>query len=342
MAPRYSQLDLTERNTMALSCVAERFVELATDDEVLAFFQGVRGDVLILGGGSNVILPERIRQPVVSLKHADINVEQETETSVVLRVGAAVVWDALVAWSVAQGYYGLENLSLIPGSVGAAPVQNIGAYGVELKERVLRVRAYDRQLQRFVELTRNECEFAYRDSVFKRHSGRYVITEVCFELSKQPRFVLTYGELQTLQDSPDLSLQLVRDTVIAVRSEKLPDPSVIPNTGSFFKNPVISKRAFDALQFDFPGVVGYPQGHNSVKVAAGWLIDQAGFKAKQLGAARVHDRQALVLTNTGGARQNDILDLAGLIQSQIKSIFSVELEIEPVVIQEQQQEPGHD
>ena len=332
MAAQYSQKDLTERNTMALPCVAERFIELANDAEITAFFKGNDDDVLILGGGSNLILPERIDKPVVSLKQAGIQLEYEGESSVILRVGAAVVWDAFVAWSVAQGYYGLENLSLIPGSVGASPVQNIGAYGVELKDLVLGVRAYDRRQQQFVELECKECEFAYRDSVFKRNPGRYVITEVRFELSREPRFVLSYGELQALQDNPDLSLQLVRDTVIAVRSEKLPDPSLIPNTGSFFKNPVISKSAFEALQFDFPGVIGYAQGHNSVKVAAGWLIDQAGLKAKQLGAARVHDRQALVLTNTGGAHQADILDLAGLVRGQVKSIFGVELEIEPVVV----------
>lgn len=337
MAPQYFQRDLTEQNTMALRCFAERYIELATDDEIVAFFQSVDEDVLVIGGGSNLILPEQISQPVVSLKQSDISVEKETEESVVLRVGAAVVWDALVAWSVAQGYYGLENLSLIPGSVGAAPVQNIGAYGVELKDLTLSVRAYDRVAYQFVDLECKECDFAYRDSVFKRNPGRYVITEVRFELSKQPSFVLSYGELQTLQENQDVSLQLVRDTVIAVRSEKLPDPSVIPNTGSFFKNPIISISAFETLQFDFPGVVGYPQGHNSVKVAAGWLIDQAGLKAKQLGAARVHDRQALVLTNTGGARQNDILELAELIQNQIKSIFSVELEIEPVVVHDRGQ-----
>ncbi len=333
MDVQYSKKDLTERNTMGLPCVAERFIELENDADIRAFFKENDEDVLILGGGSNLILPNTITKPVVSLSHSGIYVEQEEGARVFVRVGASVIWDDLVSWTVEQGYYGLENLSLIPGSVGAAPVQNIGAYGVELKEHVAQVRAYDRAEKAFVELGCDACDFAYRDSVFKRCSGRFVITEVLFFLSRNPRYVLDYGELQSLQGSPDLSLSLVRDTVIAVRSAKLPDPAVIPNTGSFFKNPVISKQAFENLQFDFPGIVGYPLGHNSVKVAAGWLIDQAGFKAKQLGAARVHDRQALVITNVGGAHQADILDLAVLVRGQVKSIFGVELEIEPVVVE---------
>lgn len=329
----YARADLTKQNTMALPCIAERYLELSTDASIKAFFAECGEQVLMLGGGSNVILPPVIHQPVLRVGDATIEVQREDDAQIVVRAGAAVVWDKLVAWAVEHDYYGIENLSLIPGSVGAAPVQNIGAYGVELKDTLNTVRAFDREKQAFVTLDSMQCEFAYRDSIFKRNPGRYLITEVSFVLSKEPRLVLSYGELQGLEGRADLSIQQVRDMVISVRSEKLPDPSETPNTGSFFKNPVISKQAFETLQLDFPGVVGYPQGHNSVKVAAGWLIEQAGLKAKQLGAARVHDRQALVLTNIGGAHQADILDLAELVRGQVKSIFGVELEIEPVVVE---------
>jgi len=319
---------------MALPCRAARYFLLNNDAVIEDFFSNHTGEVLVLGGGSNVLLPPQIALPVVQLGHDGIALIEQTETSVRLNVGASVVWDTLVAWTVAQGFYGLENLSLIPGSVGAAPVQNIGAYGVELKDSLVRVRAYDRAQQCFVDLSNNDCAFAYRDSIFKRHSGRYVITEVSLELSKTPRFVLGYGELKPLSDQANLCLQQVRDNVIEVRQAKLPDPEQLPNTGSFFKNPILTSDAFDTLKQRFADVPAYPQENGMVKVAAGWLIDQLGMKGFALGGAQVHAQQALVLTNPNQAAQQDVLSLAAHIQKAVSERYNIQLEIEPVVISE--------
>lgn len=327
--------DLSALNTMALSCVAEQFYLLPDDDAVKAFFTDKQGGVLILGGGSNVLLPESIAQAVVQLGHDDLAVISESAEHAEVRVGAAVVWDQLVAWTVEHGFYGLENLSLIPGSVGAAPVQNIGAYGVELKDALVSVRAFDRTSKTFIELSKQDCQFGYRDSIFKREAGRFVITELMLSLSKLPKLVLEYGELKALKENEAAilpSLNDVRETVIAVRSAKLPDPRTIPNTGSFFKNPILSASEYEVLRARYPNIPAYPQTDGNVKVAAGWMIEQAGLKGYQLGAARVHDKQALVLTNAGGAKQGDILKLAAYVQAQVSARYGVNLEQEPITI----------
>jgi UDP-N-acetylmuramate dehydrogenase len=324
--------DLSAQNTMALPCSAKRFYVLETDDELQGFFAEQQGNVLILGGGSNVILPPVLTKPVVQLAHAGIEIIDETDTSVTIQVGASVVWDDLVAWTVEHGYYGLENLSLIPGSVGAAPVQNIGAYGVELKDTMSSVRAFDREQQAFVELNTDQCQFEYRDSIFKRQTGRFVITRVTFELSKFPEFCLEYGELRSLAECDDLSLKRVRDKVIAVRQAKLPDPEKIPNSGSFFKNPVVSAEQYFELKKKFSDLVAYPLENKQYKLAAGWLIDNAGLRGQSIGPIAVHRKQALVLTNLGGAEQEDVTNAASEIQQHCLALYGLELEIEPVIV----------
>lgn len=339
-------------NTMSLPCIAEHFTVLESDEAIANYFQMHNEDVLVLvlGGGSNVILPERITQAVVQLGHNFIDVTSQADEHVLINVGASVVWDDLVAWSVEQGLHGLENLSLIPGLVGAAPVQNIGAYGVELKDSLVSVRAFDRKKNAFIELDNAECLFAYRDSVFKRSNGRLVITEVRLNLSKVPAFVLEYGELKALRtnDVLALSLQAVRDKVIEVRQAKLPDPKQLPNTGSFFKNPVISQQKFEELKQCFPGLAGYPQSSSKnngqspnldegeqnaeVKIAAGWLIDHAGLKGHCVGGMCVHEKQALVLINKNDASQNDVIELAEFVHKVVLERYGICLEVEPVVI----------
>lgn len=337
-------------NTMALPCIAGHFTLLESDEAVEEYFQAHKENVFVLGGGSNVILSERITQAVVQLGHNFIDVTSHADEHVLINVGASVVWDDLVAWSVEQGLHGLENLSLIPGSVGAAPVQNIGAYGVELKDTLISVRAFDRKDNLFVELDNAECLFAYRDSIFKRSSGRFVITEVRLVLSKEPNFVVEYGELKALskKDKPALSLQTVRDKVIEVRQAKLPDPKQLPNTGSFFKNPVISQQQFKELEQRLPGLVGYPQSSSKnngqspnldegeqnaeVKIAAGWLIDHAGLKGHCVGGMCVHEKQALVLINKNDATQNDVIELAEFVHKVVLERYGICLEVEPVVI----------
>ena len=332
MSLKAIEKDLSTLNTMALPCIAKRFYMLGDDDELQRFFATEQGDVLILGGGSNVILPPLISRPVVQLAYSGIDVINETDESVTIDVGAAVVWDELVVWSVEHGYYGLENLSLIPGSVGAAPVQNIGAYGVELKDSLNSVRAFDREQQAFVELNTEQCQFEYRDSIFKRQNGRFVITRVIFELSKLPEFCLEYGELRSLAECDDLSLNSVREKVIAVRQAKLPDPEKIPNSGSFFKNPVVSADTYFELKKTFSDLVAYPLENNHYKLAAGWLIDNAGLRGQCIGRVAVHRKQALVLTNLGGAKQEDIIKASEEIQQSCLALYGVNLEVEPVIV----------
>ncbi|WP_068755709.1 UDP-N-acetylmuramate dehydrogenase [Oleiphilus sp. HI0125] len=326
--------DLSSSNTMALPCVAEQFFELSSEQVISDFFYAHPEDVLILGGGSNVVLPPVIQRPVVQVVNHTLECIARDLDHVVVKVGASVVWDELVAWAVENSYYGLENLSLIPGSVGAAPVQNIGAYGVELKDVLKSVRAFDRVQRVFVDLSNERCCFGYRDSIFKRECGRYVISEVVLRLARKAQFVLEYGELKTLSHEANLSLSKVRDTVIGVRSAKLPDPKVIPNTGSFFKNPVISRSTCEALKQRFPSLVCYPTGEGSMKLAAGWLIENAGLKGYVQGNASVHDKQALVLTNQGGAQQQDIIRLASYVEDKIKDLYGIELEQEPILIRD--------
>jgi len=263
----------------------------------------------------------------------------------IVEAGAGENWHDLVATCVEQGWAGLENLALIPGTVGAAPVQNIGAYGVELADRFLSLTAWHVGRRRLVELTAAECQFAYRDSVFKHDApGDWVIVSVRFALPRPWRAVLEYPDLQRYFGlSGDVSAEAgsrafavptareIFDAVCHIRREKLPDPAVIGNAGSFFKNPLVDAAVRDALLAQHPGLVSYRQSDGRYKLAAGWLIDQCGWKGKRLGAAGVHDRQALVLVNKGGATAADIMTLAAAVQRDVAARYHVELEPEPIV-----------
>lgn len=250
-----------------------------------------------------------------------------------VRVQAGENWHDWVTYSLAMNWFGLENLSLIPGSVGAAPIQNIGAYGVELESVFSELSAVNIASGLPVTFTRDDCGFAYRDSVFKRNlRDQYVITSVLFRLSKEPHLQLQYPVLrERLQNySPqEVSAQLVSDLICAIRREKLPDPAELPNVGSFFKNPVVSRQQFERLRKAEPEVVGYRQEDDSVKLAAAWLIDRAGFKGQSFAGVAVHSRQALVLTNPARVGGDKVLALAEKIRRQVQARFQVELEIEP-------------
>jgi UDP-N-acetylmuramate dehydrogenase len=236
-----------------------------------------------------------------------------------------------------QNYRGLENLALIPGTVGAAPIQNIGAYGVEVKEYIDAVEAYDCQTNQWVSLSNKDCRFAYRHSVFKDGPNRFVITAVIFDLPKvwQPR--ISYADLANhfANRSVDaITASAIFDAVCAIRTQKLPDPKVIGNVGSFFQNPVISNQQLQSLKEQFPQMVSYPESDTHSKLAAGWLIDQCGFKGMQMGNVGVHDKQALVLTHRGGGNAMELLKLAGQIQKKVKETFGVELTVEPMICSE--------
>ena len=291
---------------------------------------------LILGGGSNVLFTQDFEGLAIKMDIQGVTVVEEDEEHVWVQAGAGVNWHALVMYSIEQGYGGLENMSLIPGTVGAAPMQNIGAYGVEMKDVFVSLEAVSiasGDLRTFIHA---DCQFGYRNSVFKQqYKGQYIITAVTLRLDKQPTVNTSYGAIeetlaQLLSDRPHdkPSIREVSQAVINIRRSKLPDPTQIGNAGSFFKNPVISRKHFNDLQTRYENIPGYPVSDQEVKVPAGWLIEQCGWKGKRLGAIGVHDKQALVLVNYGGGKGKDIKELAYQIQESVKQKFNIAIEPE--------------
>lgn len=296
---------------------------------------------LVLGGGSNIVLTTDFDGLVLHIALKGIAVVARNAQRILVRAAAGESWHGLVQWTLAQGFGGLENLSWIPGSVGAAPIQNIGAYGVEAGSLIDTLRYYDFVTDSIVTLDRAGCQFGYRDSIFKQGlSGRAVILEVTFALPVSWTPNLDYAELRqalALQGASEQSAvapdpTTVGTAVIAIRSRKLPDPAQIGNAGSFFKNPLVSTQQYQTIQRHHASAIGFPQPDGSVKLAAGWLIDQCGWKGRWLGAAGVYEKQALVLVNRGNATGADILRLACAIQDDVHARFGVRLDIEPVVV----------
>ena len=328
--------NLQKFNTLAVPALAQYFVSVKTDDELreaLAFARTENLPLLLLGGGSNIVLRADFPGLVVQIKSQGKEVVNENNEFVWLKVAAGENWHQLVEYSLDNALYGLENLSLIPGSVGAAPIQNIGAYGVEIKDWVAELSALNIRSGLSVTFTNESCQFGYRDSIFKQSlKDQYVITSVTFRLRKRPRLNLTYPALRaalaTIAEA-EITPQQVSAAVIDIRQTKLPDPTLIPNVGSFFKNPVIDQQQFEALQAENPAIVSYPAAANQVKLAAGWLIDQAGWRGREIGGAMVHEQQALVLTNPGKLSGQVVLELANLIKQSVLEQFGVRLEMEP-------------
>jgi len=328
--------NLQKFNTLAVPALAQYFVSIKTDDELrdaLAFARTENLPLLLLGGGSNIVLRADFCGLVVQIKSQGKEVVNENDEFVWLKVAAGENWHQLVEYSLDNALYGLENLSLIPGSVGAAPIQNIGAYGVEIKELVTELSALNIRSGLSVNFTNESCQFGYRDSIFKQSlKDQYVITAVTFRLRKQPQLNLTYPALRAaLADivETEITPQHVSAAVIDIRQTKLPDPAIIPNVGSFFKNPIIDKLQFEALKEANPAIVAYPAATNWVKLAAAWLIDQAGWRGRVEGGAAVHTQQALVLTNPDKLSGAVVLELATLIQQSVFERFGVMLEMEP-------------
>lgn len=331
------RVDLSSLNTFALPARARFFAELRDQDELpdlLTFANHQALPVLILGGGSNLVFTEDFPGLVIKMALKGVQFDVEGDTCMVT-ASAGENWPDLVEQCLAKHCYGLENLSLIPGCVGAAPIQNIGAYGVELKDVFYSLRGWDRLEQCWKTLTAEDCRFAYRDSVFKRElKDRFVITEVRLKLQTKPMVDTHYSALAQALNQQGLqqpSPRQVADAVIAIRKSKLPDPAELPNAGSFFKNPVVSAEQAEVLSDQFPTMPQYPQTDGNVKLAAAWLIDQAGWKGKRLGDVICHQRQALVLVNGGLADGQQVLNIARQIQTDIKQRYAVELDIEPSV-----------
>ncbi len=282
----------------------------------------------ILGGGSNILLTQDLVKPVVRISVPGLRLLSESGDQVLIEAGAGVVWHKLVNWSLDQGLSGLENLSLIPGTVGAAPIQNIGAYGVELKDLFHSLDAWEVATGTVRTFDRADCDFGYRESAFKRDIGRWVVLQVRLTLSRTPRLNLDYGAIREVLAEKGIASPTpkdVSDAVIAIRRSKLPDPAMIGNAGSFFKNPEIQQKQYDGLKAAYPELPGWPTNDGMVKIPAGWLIERAGWKGFREGDAGVHDRQALVLVNHGAATGAQLRDLAGRIIHDIRQRYGVAL-----------------
>lgn len=319
------------KNTFGMDVKADRWIEYSSQEELcelLLHKERWSLPLLHIGAGSNLLFSSDFKGTVLHSGIKGIELAAEDENCVWVRVGAGVVWDDFVAYAVDHEWYGAENLSYIPGEVGASAVQNIGAYGAEAKDLIDTVETVEIATAKVKVFRNEECGYAYRESVFKKDlKGKFVVTHVTYKLSKHPVFNLEYGNIRTRLEKTgkEVSLRLVRDVIIEVRKEKLPDPAVQGNAGSFFMNPVIAKEQYQELLVKYPDMPHYVVDENRVKVPAGWLIERSGWKGKALGRAAVHDKQALVLVNLGGASGREVMDLARAVVGTVRDLFGIEL-----------------
>lgn len=329
------QVSLKPYNTFGIDVKARYFSQAHDDQEVRqALAQAHQGGlpVLVVGGGSNLLLTRDIDALVLHMASRGRRVLSGDDERIVVEAEAGEPWHPFVQWTLAQGYCGLENLSLIPGTVGAAPMQNVGAYGVEIKDVFAGLTALDRETGELRDFGLAECAFGYRDSLFKRNPGRWLILRVRFALSRTLQAHLDYGPVRQRlaeQGVTEPTAQAISEAICSIRREKLPDPAELGNAGSFFKNPVVSAEQVERIRAQHPGVVAYPQADGQVKLAAGWLIERAGWKGHREGDAGVHRLQSLVLVNYGQASGAQMHALARRIQADILERFGVELEMEP-------------
>ena len=330
-------VSLRGKNSLGIAARARFFCQARSIEEVrhaLTWADSEGTETLILGGGSNLVFAGDFDGLVLQVAITGRRWEQVDGDAATLTLGAGESWHECVMYAASVGYRGIENLALIPGTVGAAPVQNIGAYGTELCDTLVDVTALDRASGEEVTLTNQQCRFSYRDSLFKRNPGRYVITRVRLRLSRSRPLKLDYRDLAEYfagEDLASLTVEEVAQAVMAVRHRKLPDPAQLPNAGSFFKNPVIPIEDWHRLQARYPDVPGYPEDRVA-KVAAAWLIDQCGWKGYREERVGVHNRQALVLVNHSDGSGADVLRLASRIQADVQARFNIELEMEPGVV----------
>lgn len=327
----FYDFNLKEHNTFGIDVKCRRFIEFESVDELLQIVNSLTDSdkpLLVLGGGSNMLFTADYEGTVL---HSAIkgHVAVQTDEGIMLRCGSGEVWDDIVSLCVSNRMYGAENLSLIPGDVGASAVQNIGAYGAEAKDIILKVEAVDLQTGKMCEFTNEECEYAYRKSKFKGEwRNRFVITYVTYKLSEVFCPCLDYGNIRAELEKRNIKVptaEQLRNVIIDIRNEKLPDPKVEGNAGSFFMNPVVPKAKYEELVARFGNVPHYSVDDNNEKIPAGWMIDQCGWKGKSLGKAGVHSRQALVLVNRGGAEGKDIVALCDAIKRDVKDKFGIDI-----------------
>ena len=315
-------------NTFGLDVKAGRWLEYASVEELKALIaEGqISSPYLHVGSGSNLLFLGDFEGTILHSAIRSIEMVNQDAEKVWLRVGAGVIWDDFVAYCVERGYYGAENLSLIPGEVGASAVQNIGAYGVEVKDLISCVETVDVHGDRRV-FGVEECGYAYRNSVFKRPDMKsFFVTHVTFALNKAEQYTLNYGTIrQELEKYPQIDLATVRQVIVSIRESKLPDPKVLGNAGSFFMNPIVTRTKYETLLQEYPSMPSYQVDATHVKIPAGWMIEQCGWKGKSLGNAAVHDKQALVLVNCGGATGADIVALSDAVRAAVREKFGVEI-----------------
>ena len=332
----YENIEITDRNSFHVKQVARRLVEFDKAEELQEIFEKYKPESwYVLSGGNNILFTQDIEPLLITPCDQSITIISESENSVRVKVGAGVEWDDLVAWSVERGLWGIENLSLIPGKAGAAPVQNIGAYGVEAKDAIRSVEMYFVEGGNFVTLAAEHCDFGYRESVFK-HSlkGRVIITSIEVELSKEANPRLGYGDvIREVEARGGATLANIRDAICSIRRSKLPDTAVLGNAGSFFKNPIVEKEVAERLLAEYPDMPQYPAAEEGkVKLAAGWLIDKAGMKGYKEGNVGVHERQALVLVNLGGATGGEVIAFAHKVVATVREKFGIEISPEVNVL----------
>lgn len=320
---------LADRNTFGMDVRADRLIDWATTDELKNALPDIEKPVLMIGGGSNLLFMGDFKGTVLHSTITSIDIIDSTDDLVYVKVGAGVVWDDFVAWCTINGFWGVENLSAIPGEVGASAVQNIGAYGAEAKDVIDTVQTICLTDGTERDFSNAECRYGYRQSIFKNElKGQYAVAYVIYALSKTPQPKLGYGALeQEVERLGGPTLANIRQAVISIRDSKLPDPKVLGNAGSFFMNPVVTEQEFNIIRSNYPDVPSYPAS-GGIKVPAGWLIEKTGWKGRSLGPAAVYDKQALVLVNRGGATGADVKRLADTIIADVKQKFGIALSTE--------------
>ena len=331
MIREFHQISLRGRNSFGVDQRAARLVEFETAEDLRTFFAaGIPGRWTVLAGGNNILFTEDYDGVLLTPVARQIALLSDDGDEVSLRVEAGVEWDDLVEWAVERGLWGIENLSLIPGKAGSAPVQNIGAYGCEAKDAIRRVEMYCVKTGNLLTLDAAHCGFGYRESVFKHDlKGRVIITAIEIRLSHTPRPKLGYGDVEReVEARGGATLRNIREAICSIRRAKLPDPAVLGNAGSFFKNPVVGAAAAEHLLAEYPDMPHYPAPEGRVKLAAGWLIDRAGMKGRRKGAVGVHERQALVLVNHGGATGGEVIAFARTVQAKVREKFGIEIDTE--------------
>lgn len=331
-----TNFSLKNYNTFGIAAKAKSFVEVQNTTELAAILKENQ-DIFILGGGSNMLLTQNIEKLVVHVNLKGISLIQEDENNVWVTANAGENWHEFVMWCLEHNFGGIENLSLIPGNVGTTPIQNIGAYGVEIKDTMAYCEAMEITTQQIKQFSNQECQFAYRESVFKNElKNQYIITSVTFKLTKSKHQKNTsYGAIEAELAHKNIQNPTIKDisnAVIAIRQSKLPDPKELGNSGSFFKNPIIAKSLYEKASQQFPEMPHYTVSETEVKVPAGWLIEQAGFKGKRFGDAGIHKNQALVLVNYGNATGAEILAVSKNIQATILAKFGIAIEAEVNII----------